>query len=262
MTEEEIIQKFVELAAMDRPPGDPVLDLIWKNFYVPNARLIELIDELVEYAKKAKPSETERRRAGQLMEAVAVGAFKCIPKIGWDKVKNYRSASGSQYDLVVRGERLPPHFPWDKICSTLGLSSSESCMVVECKATSDKVDDAQFERMCSILAHNIEAAGIGIFFTIRGATGFPERGKPRKAALSCCLLKQLIFRIKQQKSVVVLDIHDLLELKRPGGLLELLIRKVQEISLQDGLPSLTAHTLREADIPDYLKILLEPSMDS
>jgi len=102
-------------------------------------------------------------------------------------------------------------------------------------------------------------AGLGIFFTLKGATGFPGETKARQKKLGESRLRQVIFHAKTGKSIIVLDSADICLLDRPASLIQILISKIRDLEYLSGLNSQSSTDLSsvEIDVPKHLEVLLE-----
>lgn len=172
---------------------------------------------------------------------------------GIQTIKSFQSA-GPQYDLLVSGDDLP----WSLVCKILYLNLNQRDIVIEAKATKAPVPDKQFARLCSIMELNLQGAGLGIFFTLNGATGFPKQGdSKRQRAIRDCKLRQILFHAKTNKMIVVLDKDDISGLTNNGTLIQILTRKIKDLFELSGLPTTPAEQFQEIDLPEHLKILYD-----
>ena len=106
------------------------------------------------------------------------------------------------------------------------------------------------------MEHHLTNAGLGIFVTLNGASGFPKRGDSRQRKVTDCRLTQVVFHAKTNKIIVVLDKEDLLELTKNGSLIEVLTRKIRDLSELSGLPTVPTENYQETDLPPHLQTLL------
>jgi hypothetical protein len=104
---------------------------------------------------------------------------------------------------------------------------------------------------------NLKGAGLGIFITLNGATGFPKLGNSRQRAVSDCRLRQIIFHAKTNKIIVVLDKDDLFQLTKNGTLIEVLTRKIRDLSELSGMPTTSVEQFQEIDLPEHLKMVYD-----
>jgi hypothetical protein len=215
-------------------------------FYKPDKTLLERIED---YKKWCETREGED--PGQLMEEIALLAFKCLR--GWSDIKSYQSYA-PQHDLVISGVDLE----WVGFISLLRPNFQGRTIVVEAKNLSEKIDDQIFSRLCSILLNVFaESADIGVFFSRLGATGFPDdqndRNHIRQRGLRDAQATQIIFHAKTGKSVVVFTNNDILKLVEPGALPRLLESKIRAIEEFSGLPLRFDEEWKEIDLPAHLK---------
>ena len=188
---------------------------------------------------------------GQLMEEIALLAFKCLR--GWSDIKSYQSYA-PQHDLVISGSELD----WISFILYLSPSWQYHTIVVEAKNYSEKIDDQIFSRLCSILLNVFEnSSNLGVFFTRLGATGFPDDVdgivQHRQRGLRDSQATQIIFHAKTEKCVIVFTHNDILKLGEPGALPRLLEAKIRAIEEYTGLPPRFDEEWKEIDLPDHLK---------
>lgn len=201
--------------------------------YDPDAKLgplIKRVDGLLKKKAQQQLSRKQVRSLGYTLEKIGLLAFQSL--LGINSVKSYQSA-GPQHDLVVKGiDEL-----WASVCRTVNLADS-SGILIEAKATSGKVGDKEFERLGNIVTHHLgKTIGLGVFLSVEGATGFPERGKKRSTTLRAARLTQAVVYYSAKKPIVVLDWEDIRTLNQAGALVILLERKVREIEEMAGLPT-------------------------
>ncbi|BCL37738.1 hypothetical protein [Nostoc sp. MS1] len=230
--------------------GNPALNKLASYLYKADAQLSKYLDELNIYIQLDKPTRKQTQDAGKLLEQIVLLLFKGLK--GVQTIKSFQSA-GPQYDLLVSGDDLS----WDVMCKTLYLDREKRDIVIEAKATNSPLPDKQFARLCSIMEHNLRGAGLGIFITLNGASGFPKRDSTRQRAVSDCRLRQIIFHARTNKIIVVLEKEDLFQLTQNGSLIEILARKIRDLSELSGLPTTPAEQFQEIDLPAHLKILYE-----
>jgi hypothetical protein len=216
-------------------PGYRATKLEAKVYYRPSPKLAPKLAKLKKLMRIRRPTSAERLALGQTLEAVAHLAFSSIS--GCDTVKSYQSA-GPQIDLYVSGNSLD----WFNFCRFIGIEKRS--ILVECKAIAGRLEDKQFSRMCDVLCTNFSSsADLAVFFTLRGASGFPAKAADKKKeptperVLRDCRLRQALFFARQSKAVIVFDLDDLVQLTRDGTLPILLHRKILEIELATGLPT-------------------------
>jgi hypothetical protein len=228
----------------------------YSYYYEPNiAVLSDLINEIESYYfslkadSSTKPSLAESRKAGHLLEKISVAVFHALK--GNTAIKSYQSA-GPQYDLLVSGKGSE----WDMFFSMLPVNFSPSYkgILIEAKATKDPIPDKQFARLCSILDLNLcNTVGLGIFLTLCGASGFPDNPEKAQRVASDSRLRQLLFYTKTNKIIVVLDINDIRQLLKKGSLIEILIKKIQDIEELTGFPTTKEEDVKEVRLPKHLK---------
>ncbi len=159
---------------------------------------------------------------GRLMEEIALLVMKCLK--GWSSIKSYQSFA-AQLDLVVTGDSPD----WKALMSLLHLPWEQRTIVVEAKYLTSKVKDHQFSRLCSILHTSFAAqASLGVFFTVRGATGFPNRSQTLRS-LHDAQATQILFHARTNKYVIVLDETDIQQLGEPGTFPRLLEQKIRAV---------------------------------
>ena len=187
--------------------------------YTADTRLSEYLEKLKEYTKLKKPTREESKEAGNLLEQIVLLVFPGLE--GVQTIKSFQSA-GPQYDLLISGDDVD----WSYVCDLLYLDIYKRDIVVEAKATKSPLPDKQFARLCSIMNLNLKGSGLGIFFTLNGASGFPRLNSSRQRAVSDCRLRQIIFYAQTNKIIIVLDKNDIFELDKNGALLQILTRKI------------------------------------
>lgn len=235
----------------DSPESNELINWL----YTPNPLISKYLNELKNFLKIEKPTKLQRQEAGYLLEKILVLTFKGLA--GYSEIKNYQSAS-HQYDLLISGDDAK----WDIVCDRLYLKNPKQNEIyrgflVEAKAIGDSVSVAQFARLCSVMTLELcNTVGLGIFFTLEGATGFPKRGESKAICIRHARLCQILFYAKTGKRIVVLDKNDILELDQNGALIKILIRKVKDLEAMSGLPTESITEPIDVDLPDYLKNLI------
>lgn len=152
--------------------------------------------------------------------------------------------------MVVSGDDVN----WHPVCKQLYLDTAYRDIVVEAKAKNSKLPDKDFARLCSIMNENYTGAGLGIFFTLKGATGFPDKKlSSRQRKTSDCRLRQALFHAKTGKFIVVLDKEDILKLGKNGTLLQILTRKIRDLRELSGILTVPIEQFIEIDLPSHLK---------
>lgn len=221
-------------------------------------RLKSLYERLV--SLKNSSDAKDQTAAGNVLESIAYVSFCCI-RDNQISLQSYQSSVGPQIDLLVKGESED----WLDMAECLFIKNSGPSILVECKAWKSKIEDNDFSRLCAILDHNFQTtAGLGVFFTLKGATGIPTSGSPSAKHgkvsplrnVSNCYLRQLLFYASKKKFVVVFDDNDLRALCVDGENLLLIIRrKIEEIEANTGLPvGVSApHLTALESLPEHLK---------
>ena len=222
--------------------------------YEPDSRLSEYIEKLKNYINLINPTKKERQDAGYLLEQIVVIVFRGLR--GLSRIKSFRSV-GAQYDLLISGDNED----WLCLCNLLFMKDNQRGILIEAKCTQEKVSHSQFARLCSLMEINLfSTTGLGIFFTLNGATGFPKKGQEsRQKALSEARSMQALFHARTGKAIVVLDQDDIFTLDKPGSLLQILISKIHDLEDLSGLAIEPCESPVEVDLPAHLKELLEPN---
>ncbi|MCM0592791.1 MAG: hypothetical protein HEQ35_28505 [Gloeotrichia echinulata IR180] len=248
-SQDELVESIIN--AMDLlESGSPALNKFASYLYQPDNELSEYLDKLKIFTELEKPTLKQTQEAGKLLEQIVILVFKGLK--GVQSIKSFQSA-GPQYDLLVSGDDLS----WKAVCKTLYLDWEKRDIVIEAKATKAPLPDKQFARLCSIMDLNLKGAGLGIFITLNGATGFPKLGNSRQRAVSDCRLRQIIFHAKTNKIIVVLDKDDLFQLTKNGTLIEVLTRKIRDLSELSGMPTTSVEQFQEIDLPEHLKMVYD-----
>ncbi|QLE60002.1 hypothetical protein [Nostoc sp. TCL26-01] len=228
----------------DSPESNEVINWL----YTPDIQLSDYLDEIKYYLQKEKPTDSERQQAGYLLEGILTLSFKGL--VGYSEIKSYQSAS-HQYDFLISGDGAD----WDIICNRLFLKDYRG-IVAEAKATEEVVSVAQFSRLCSIMTLELfNTVGLGVFFTLKGAAGFPNTSS-RQRCVSYARLCQLLFYARHNKKIVVFDKDDIFELNQNGALIKILIRKIKEIEQLSGLKTAPVTEPIDVDLPERLKKLI------
>lgn len=231
-------------------PRGAMLTGMARTLYRPDARLRPLLRAFARYVRRLEQEDeltrTERTEAGELLEQIAFVAFDSIDCI--EKIRSFPGALG-QYDLYASGrDNL-----WLTLAERIGLQSNAPGLLIECKAREDKVDDPSFSRVCAILQQEMYgAAGMGVFFTISGATGFPEPGEAAQQKIGDARLRQALFHARTGKPVVVFTAAEILELDEPGALILALERKIEDIGLLPGTVTANVKVKKECQLPKHL----------
>jgi hypothetical protein len=249
-SQEQLVEDMINAMEL-LETGHPALNKLASYLYIADKELSHYLDKLHECTHLKNPKLQETQEAGKLLEQIALLIFKGLK--GIQSIKSFQSA-GPQYDLFVSGDDIY----WKEVCKTLYLDWSQRDIVVEAKATKVALPDKQFARLCNIMELNLRGTGLGIFFTLNGATGFPKAGSSRKRTVSDCRLRQILFHAKTNKMIVVLDKDDISELTKNGTLIQILTRKIRDLFELSGLPTTPAEQFQEIDLPPHLKMLHEP----
>jgi hypothetical protein len=188
-----------------------------------------------------------RQQAGALLEEIVLLAFLSLE--GHDSVKSFQSYA-SQHDLLVSGSTGA----WSMIIELLHLPQQARTFLVEVKNTHEKVSDAQFSRLCSIMHLKLDTTcALGIFVSREGATGFPERASiVRQRSLKDSRATQALFHAKTGKFVIVLDQSDIEQLPKEGALIRILEAKVRDVEESSGLELKYDEQWIEIDLPHHL----------
>lgn len=245
-SQEQLVEDILHsLERIDR--NDPASDKLASYLYTVDKRLPYYLEKFAKLLQLEKPNRSQLQESGKLLEQVVYLAF-CGLK-GATSFKSFQSA-GPQYDLLVSGDNVK----WLAVCKMLYLDINRRDIVVEAKAKNSRLPDKDFARLCSIMNLNLTGAGLGVFFTLRGATGFPNRDDLiRKRAIRDCRLRQVLFHAQTQKSIIVLDKEDIFELNKNASLIQILIRKIRDLHELSGLPITPINQFKEMDLPGHLK---------
>lgn len=251
----EYALKFL-MALDDSDVADEATNPLLSYLYTPPANLNIYLDKLQEeiaisnLPKKDRPAN-HHNNIGQLLEQIACLCFQGLS--GVTSLKSFQSP-GPQYDLLITGDS----FGWMALCKSLYIDFKSRDILVEVKATEDKVSDKIFSRLCGLLELNLlKSSQLGVFFTLNGATGFPGKDDTRRQRkIGDSRLRQLLFLIGKGKSIIVLDQDDIKQLDQAGSLINILIRKIRDIEYLSGL-YVTPHIENpvEIDLPTHLQNL-------
>jgi hypothetical protein len=248
VTGRNLDQHYIDtIAALFRiPEGHIAVNEFGPQMYIPSPKLKPALEELKEYSEIEEPSKDQKKRAGDLMEIVASLIFSGInyPKL----IKKSYRGSMAQIDLFV----FSADTAWIVLCKYLKIDY-ESGILIEGKATKDKVDHEKFSRFCHILESQFKSTKLGIFFTLNGATGFPIKGRKRQNQIGQARLCQVMFHASSGRYVVVFDLKDILQLNSNGSFMRLLRWKIDDIQQQSGLPTPDVDEIvKEIDLPPHL----------
>lgn len=242
LSQEQIVKQIMEglqQIDIDSPAVNPLISFL----YIANPILEEYLFQLRTFLDLEKPQKEEITKAGYLLEEIALICFCGLA--GFTSVKSFRSPS-SQYDLLISGDTLH----WKSICKFLYLDFNQRDLFIEAKAITAPLSDSQFARLCSIMSLNLTNTGLGIFFTLNGASGFPKEGEARQQKIGNARLRQVVFHASTKKAIVVLDKNDILTLNQNGSLITLLIRKIRDLHELSGFPTAPIEELVEVDLPE------------
>ncbi len=231
-SQEQLVEDIINAMEL-LEAGNSQLNKLASYLYIADKRLPDYLDKLNEFTTITQPTLKETQEAGKLLEQIAFLAFKGLK--GVQSLKSFQSA-GPQYDLLISGDDIS----WKGVCKTLYLDWNQRDIIIEAKATKAAVPDKQFARLCNIMELNLNGAGLGIFFTLNGATGFPKSDSSRKRTVSDCRLRQIIFYAQTNKIIVVLDKDDILQLAKNGTLIQILTRKIRDLFELSGLSTVPA----------------------
>lgn len=211
-------------------PRDPLSGGLLPYLYQPPPGLSERVEELFQ-AFADRPTKADEIRVGKMMEELACLIFR---QLSGSIVEPCQSAAGPQFDAVVRGHNEA----WVTLTKMLSLGDTGRSILVEAKATNDKVEDKHFARMIAAMDNNLHGSvGLGVFFTLNGATGFPDSSTQgtRLRKLSDCKLAQALYRSRSKNFIVVFDRRDIEALARGENLVSMLREKIADVDIQSGL---------------------------
>ena len=214
-----------------------------EQLYQPDRTLSDRIGQYINWCNGERDEDP-----GQLMEELAYLAFRCIQ--GVEVIKSFQSYA-AQHDLMISGSSPT----WIMLMKFLQLDNEHRTIVVEAKNESSPISDAQFSRLCSIVQNKFSHCRLGIFFSRRSASGFPDRiseQQARQRSLRDARATQVLFRASSGKFVIVLDHHDILCLSQPGSLPRLLEAKIRDVDEASGIPLDFEEDWNEVDLPPHL----------
>jgi hypothetical protein len=250
-SQKELVQQILEsLEQLDA--NDEAVGSLASYLYIVDKKLPEYLDHLREFTQSERITPVNRQKGGKLLEQIAYLVFRGLR--GFESIKSFQSA-GPQYDLVINGDDSA----WLTVCKILYLKTEARSIVIEAKATQATLPDKQFSRLCHIMNLSLQSSGLGIFFTLNGATGFPRGTTSRQRKISDSRLCQVLFYAKTGKSIIVLDKDDILGLGENGSLIRMITRKIRDISELSGLPTTSPGQPIATDLPHHLKQLYEDS---
>jgi len=242
-----LIVNLLKAIKILNPKDEISRNSIASYLYVPDTRISGHLQELKDYILIKSPTDTQRKNAGNLLEKIVALTFCGLR--GLTSIKSFCSAS-CQYDLLVSGDTEE----WEPLYRLLYMKDNQRDIVIEAKCTKAKVNDQQFARLCSLMEVNLfTTTGLGIFFTLNGATGFPKRGQTeRQQKLSDARLRQALFHARTGKTVVVLDAQDIFELDKPASLIQILTRKIRDVEHLSGLVTEPCSDIFTPDLSSHL----------
>jgi hypothetical protein len=248
-SQEELVDTIIK--ASERLDSDsPALDKLASYLYIADLRIDNYLEKLKQLLQIENLTSQQRQERGKILEQIVYLVFRGLK--GVTSLKSFQSAS-SQYDLVVSGDDVN----WHPVCKQLYMDFSRRDIIIEAKAKDSKLPDKDFARLCSIMNENYTGAGLGIFFTLKGATGFPDTSSSsRQRKISDCRLRQALFHAKTDKCIVVLDREDILKLGKNGTLLQILTRKIRDLKELSGLATVDIEMFIEIDLPPHLNELV------
>jgi hypothetical protein len=219
--------------------------------YEPDCRLAQHFEKLKNYIDLPRPTPKQSQDAGYLLEEIMFLA--CSGLKGFSSRKSFCSV-GAQYDLLITGDDMC----WFYLCKLLYMKENQRDIIIEAKCTKSKVTHSQFARLCSLMEISLfRTTGLGIFFTLNGATCFPYKGQnSRQQTLSEARSMQVLFHARTGKAIIVLDKEDIFKLDQPGSLIQILISKIRDIEHLSGLAIEPCENPVEVDLPAHLKKLL------
>jgi hypothetical protein len=244
--QEELVEDLLKILSDLDDPSDPTSDKIGSYLYVTNPKLSDYLKKFEDHLNIDNPSGSQLRERGYLLEQIIYLVFRGLK--GASSFKSFQSA-GPQYDLLITGDNEQ----WIIVCKFLYLDIQTRDIVIEAKAKKDPLPDKDFARLCCIMDLNLTNSGLGIFFTIKGATGFPTKNdSTRQRCLKDCKLRQVLYHAKTGKYIIVLDKDDILSLGKNGTLIKLLQRKIRDVRELSGIPTTTVELNEEIDLPKHL----------
>ena len=244
-SQEELVNTII--SALEGFDSDnPASNKLASYLYVADQKISEYLVKFEQLLSIENTTQKERLERGKILEQIVYLVFRSLA--GVISIKSFQSAS-SQYDLVVSGDDVK----WHAVCKQLYMDISQRDIIIEAKTKNSKLPDKDFARLCSIMNENYNGAGLGIFFTLKGATGFPERNSTsRQRKISDCRLRQALFHAKTGKFIVVLDKEDIMALGKNGTLLQILTRKIRDLRELSGFLTVSIEQFVETDLPPHL----------
>ncbi|WP_319422997.1 hypothetical protein [Pleurocapsa sp. FMAR1] len=248
-SQEELVNTIIKASEL-LDSNSSALEKLASYLYIADPRIHNYLNKFNQLLKIESPKSSQLQERGKILEQIVYLVFNSFK--GITSFKSFQSAS-SQYDLIVSGDDVN----WHPVCKHLYMDISQRDIIIEAKAKNSKLPDKDFARLCSIMHENITGAGLGIFFTLKGATGFPDRNSSsRQRKISDCRLRQALFQAKTGKHIIVLDKEDIFELGKNGTLLQILTRKIRDLKELSGLPTVPIERFVEIDLPPHLEELV------
>ncbi|MEO0928907.1 MAG: hypothetical protein AAFY63_23995 [Cyanobacteria bacterium J06643_13] len=247
-SQEEFVDIIIK-ASESLDSNSPALDKLASYLYIADPRINQYLEKFNRLLQTEKPPKNQLQERGKILEQIVYLVFNSLK--GVTSLKSFQSA-GVQYDLVVSGDDVN----WHPVCKQLYMDVSQRDIVIEAKAKNSKLPDKDFARLCSIMSENYTGAGLGIFFTLKGATGFPDdSSSARQRKIGDCRLRQALFHARTGKFIIVLDRKDIFQLGKNGTLLQILTRKIRDLRELSGLPTVSVEKFVERDLPPHLENL-------
>ena len=242
LSQSQIVEQAIEALKLVNKIS-PEANALISYLYTPDTILEEYLSKLRVFLNLPRPTKKETQDAGYLLEEISLICFCGL--VGYTNIKSFRSPS-AQYDLVIGGDTLE----WKELYEFLFLNFNQRDIVIESKAIKASLSDSQFARMCSIMTLSLTNAGLGIFFTLNGASGFPARDQARQQTIGNARLRQVVFHASTKKTIIVLDKNDIFTLNQNGSLITLLIRNLRDLHELSGIPNAPVEEFVEVDLPE------------
>ena len=245
-TQEELVEIIIN-SLTQLNPDDSATDKLAFYCYIPHKKLPECLEKFKQHLQISQPTPKQLQERGKFLAPIVYLVFLGLK--GATSFQSFQSAR-PQYDLLVSGDNEK----WMTICKLLYLKENRRDIIIEAKAKQSKLADKDFARLCSIMDLQLANSGLGIFCTLEGATGFPERNSTtRQRTIGDCRLRQVLYHANTNQYIIVLNKEDIFSLDKPGSLITLLTRNIRDISEMSGLPPVSVEKLKEVDLPQHLK---------
>jgi hypothetical protein len=243
--QDQLAEQIYSLLDQFEPDSATETAKLCSYLYVPSPRLPALIEEL-----EMTPSTSATRiQRGRLMEQVAAALFTGLR--GWTQIRSYQSAA-PQYDLILSGDGAR----WSTFIKTIFGQVERRALLVEAKATKDKLTEAQMSRVCALVATHLRTVGLVAFVTISGATGFGAKAG-RSRSVSDCRLRQLVFYAGTSVPVLVFDLNDLKRIAAGENFIRLLVSRITELAELAGVADGTEAEPEEVEVPPHIAQVLD-----